>query len=183
MTLKDIAEKTGYSIKTVSRAIHNHSDISVETRRKIMKIVEEHSFEPNWAAQSLRSRRTRTIGFVIPNLTNGYFGQIGMVIDTYFRKLGYTTLIGFTSNSYQNEIESLKSLIAKNVDGIIFAPVGCTGGYFRDIPKLNSKPLVIIDNKCRGIDAHYVLHDNAHGVALLVNVRRSRAMASRSTSR
>jgi LacI family transcriptional regulator len=169
MTLKDIAEKTGYSIKTVSRAIHNHSDISVETRRKIMKIVEEHSFEPNWAAQSLRSRRTRTIGFVIPNLTNGYFGQIGMVIDAYFRKLGYTTLIGFTSNSYQNEIESLKSLIAKNVDGIIFAPVGCTGGYFRDIPKLNSKPLVIIDNKCQGIDAHYVLHDNAHGVALLVN--------------
>ena len=169
MTLKDIAEKTGYSIKTVSRAIHNHADINAETRMKIMKIVEEHSFEPNWAAQSLRSRRTRTIGFVIPNLTNGYFGQIGMVIDTFFRKLGYTTLIGFTNNSYQNEIESLKLLISKNVDGIIFAPVGCTGGYFRDIPKLKTKPLIIIDNKCEGVDAHYVLHDNSRGVALLVD--------------
>jgi LacI family transcriptional regulator len=169
MTLKDIAEKTGYSIKTVSRAIHNHSDINAETRGKIMKVVEEQSFEPNWAAQSLRSRRTRTIGFVIPNLTNGYFGQIGMVIDAFFRKLGYTTLIGFTNNSYQNEIDSIKSLISKNVDGIIFAPVGRTGGYFHDIPRLGAKPLIIIDNKCEGIDAHYVLHDNSHGVALLID--------------
>jgi LacI family transcriptional regulator len=169
MTLKDIAEKTGYSIKTVSRAIHNHADINAETRTKIMTVVKEHSFELNWAAQSLRSRRTRTIGFVIPNLTNGYFGQIGMVIDAFFRKIGYTTLIGFTNNSYQNEIESIKSLISKNVDGIIFAPVGCTGSYFLDIPKLGTKPLVIIDNKCEGIDAQYVLHDNFHGVGLLID--------------
>jgi len=169
MTLKDIAEQTGYSIKTVSRAIHNHADINADTRRKIMEIVEEHSFEPNWAAQSLRSRRTRTIGFVIPNLINGYFGQIGMVIDAFFRKLGYTTLIGFTNNSYENEIESLKSLVAKNVDGLIFAPVGCTGGYFDDVPKLKSKPLIVIDNKCEGVNAHYVLHDNSRGAALLVN--------------
>ena len=61
MTLKDIAEKTGYSIKTVSRAIHNHADINADTRTKIMTVVKEHSFELNWAAQSLRSRRTRTI--------------------------------------------------------------------------------------------------------------------------
>jgi LacI family transcriptional regulator len=169
MTLKDIAKKTGYSIKTVSRAIHNHSDINAQTRMKIMKVVKKHSFEPNWAAQSLRSRRTRTIGFVIPNLTNGYFGQIGIVIDAFFRTQGYTTLIGFTNNSYKNEIESLKSLISKNVDGIIFAPVGGTGGYFQEVPKLNAKPLVIIDNKCKGVDAHYVLHDNSRGVALLVD--------------
>ena len=169
VTLKDLARETGCSIKTVSRAIHDHPDINPQTRVRIMAVVQRHGYSPNWAAQSLRSRRTQTIGLVVPNITNGFFGQIGMTVDAFFREHRYNTLICFTSARHENELESLHSLLVKNIDGLIFAPVGDTGDYFDRLPALRKKPLVIIDNKCRGIDAHYVLHDNRHGSGLLVD--------------
>ena len=168
ITLKTIAEESGFSIKTVSRAIHDHPDINPRTRARIMQIVDRHGYSPNWAAQSLRSQKTHTIGFVVPNLTNGFFGEIGITVDGFFRRNHYSTLICFTSNNHHNEIESLKSLMNKNIDGIIFAPIGHAGDYFGKVPSLAKKPLVIIDNRCEGIDANYVLHDNVHGAGLLV---------------
>jgi LacI family transcriptional regulator len=167
--LKDLAKEAGVSIKTVSRAIHDHPDINAETRQKVMTIVEKYSYSPNWAAQSLRSRRTQTIGLVVPNMTNDFFGQVGVEIDSFFRKSHYSTLICFTSNRRENEIESMTSLLGKNVDGIIFAPEGSANDYFDILPQLRKKPIVFIDNKCEGIDAHYVLHDNIHGTGLLID--------------
>jgi len=82
-TLKDIAEETGFSIKTVSRAIHNHPDIKLETKEIIMEVVRKRGFTPNWAAQSLRNQKTNTIGYIIPNITNGFFSEIGIAIDAF----------------------------------------------------------------------------------------------------
>ena len=169
LRLKDIAAETGYSIKTVSRAIHDHPDIKRETRERIMEVVRKHGFTPQWAAQSLRIRRTHTIGFAVPNLTNGFFGQIAMSIDAHFRQARYGTLICFTAKDYRRELESLGALLSKNVDGIIFAPSGRGGDYFRDLPQLAEKPLVLIDNRCEGVGGWYVLHDNDRGMKLLTD--------------
>ncbi len=166
-TLKDIAEETGFSIKTVSRAIHDHPDIKGETKLAIMEVVRRRGFTPNWAAQSLRSQRTNTIGYIIPNITNGFFGEIGMSVDTFFRGRGYSTLICFTSNARENEIASIGSLLAKNIDGIVLAPVGNSGQYLDEIPNLEGTPLVIIDNRLSGPPRNYVLQDNEHNSALL----------------
>ena len=167
--LKDIAAETGYSIKTVSRAIHDHPDIKQETRERIMEVVRRRGFTPQWAAQSLRIRSTHTIGFAVPNLVNGFFGEIAMTIDAHFRQARYSTLICFTAKSYQTELESLASLVSKNVDGIIFAPSGSSGAYFRDLPQLREKPLVLIDNRCQEVDGWQVLHDNRFGMKLLAD--------------
>lgn len=159
-TLKDIAEETGFSIKTVSRAIHNHPDINGETKEIIMEVVRKRGFTPNWAAQSLRNQRTNTIGFIIPNITNGFFGEIGIAIDAFFRARSYSTLICFTSDSRENEIASLQSLLAKNIDGIILAPIGNQGEYLDLVPNLADTPLVLIDNRLSGPPRNYVLQDN-----------------------
>jgi len=159
-TLKDIAEETGFSIKTVSRAIHNHPDIKLETKEIIMEVVRKRGFTPNWAAQSLRNQKTNTIGYIIPNITNGFFSEIGIAIDAFFRKKGYSTLICFTSDSRENEIESIRSLLAKNIDGIILAPIGNKGDYIDRIQNLADTPLVLIDNRLSGPPRNYVLQDN-----------------------
>jgi len=125
-----------------------------------MEVVRRLGFTPNWAAQSLRNQRTNTIGFIIPNITNGFFGEIGMAIDTFFRARSYTTLICFTSDSRENEIASLKSLLAKNIDGIILAPIGNQGDYIDLVPNLADTPLVLIDNRLSGPPRNYVLQDN-----------------------
>jgi LacI family transcriptional regulator len=153
----------------VSRAIHDHPDIRPETRARIMEVVRRHGFTPQWAAQSLRIRKTHTVGFVVPNLTNGFFGQIAMTIDAHFREARYSTLICFTAKKLENELDSLRSLLGKNVDGIIFAPSGCSVDYFQALPALREKPLVIIDNRCESIDACHVLHDNVFGMRLLTD--------------
>jgi LacI family transcriptional regulator len=134
-----------------------------------MEVVRKHAFTPQWAAQSLRIRQTHTIGFAVPNLTNGFFGQIAMTIDAYFRKARYSTLICFTAKNFQDELESLASLVGKNVDGIIFAPSGSGGNFFQALPQLQEKPLVIIDNRCPSINACHVLHDNRFGMKLLTD--------------
>ena len=159
-TLKDIAGETGFSIKTVSRAIHDHPDIKRETKDTIMEVVRRLGFTPNWAAQSLRNQRTNTIGFIIPNITNGFFGEIGVMVDAFFRARAYSTLICFTSNSRENEIASIKSLLAKNIDGIILAPIGNQGEYLDLVPNLTDTALVLIDNRLSGPARNYVLQDN-----------------------
>jgi DNA-binding LacI/PurR family transcriptional regulator len=125
-----------------------------------MEVVHRLGFTPNWAAQSLRNQRTSTIGYIIPNITNGFFGEIGMAIDAYFRARSYTTLICFTSDSRENEIASIKSLLAKNIDGIILAPIGNQGDYIDLVPNLADTPLVLIDNRLSGPPRNYVLQDN-----------------------
>jgi len=158
--LEDIAKETGFSIKTVSRAIHNHPDIKRETRDAIMEVVRKRGFTPNWADQSLRNQKTNTIGYIIPNITNGFFGEIGIAIDAFFREKGYSTHICFTSDSRENEIESIRSLLAKNIDGIILAPVGNQGEYIDQIANLDDTPIVLIDNRLNGPARNYVLQDN-----------------------
>ena len=153
----------------MSRAIHDHPDIKAETRARIMEVVQKHAFTPQWAAQSLRIRRTNTIGLALPNLTNGFFGQVAMTVDAYFRKARFGTLICFTAKSYENELESLASLLGKDVDGIVFAPSRSSGRYAQALPLLHEKPLVVIDNRCEGLDACQVLHDNRFGIKLLAD--------------
>jgi len=165
--LEDIAKETGFSIKTVSRAIHNHPDIKRETKEIIMEVVRKRGFTPNWAAQSLRNQKTNTIGYIIPNITNGFFGEIGIAIDSFFRARGYSTLICFTSDSRENEIESIRSLLAKNIGGIILAPIGNEGEYIDQIPNLDDTPLVLIDNRLSGPARNYVLQDNEGNSRLL----------------
>jgi LacI family transcriptional regulator len=167
LTLKDLAKETGFSIKTVSRAINDHPDIKAETKAAIMEVVRRHAFTPNWAAQSLRSRSTNTVGYIVPDITNGFFGEIGMSVDAFFRARGYSTLICFTSNSRENEIASILSLLAKNIDGLILAPVGNSGEYIDEIPNIAGTPLILIDNRLNGAPRNYVLQDNERNSAIL----------------
>jgi LacI family transcriptional regulator len=168
ITLKDIARETGYSVKTVSRALNGHADVNIRTRRAIQRIVNKLGYEPNWAAQSLRRQQTRTIGYVIPNLVNGFFGEIGDSIAGFFHARGYSTIICFSANDRAAQIDALGSLAAKNIDGIILAPVGGPGAHLFAPPLLNV-PLVLIDNMFEDVKLPCVLHENEHNTRLLVS--------------
>jgi len=76
--LKDIAIESGYSIKTVSRAINNHPDISIKTKQKILDIAKKYSYHPNMLARSLRTQKTYTIGYIIPDINNEFFARVGI---------------------------------------------------------------------------------------------------------
>ena len=80
VTIKDIAKRCNVAVSTVSRAINNHPDINPETRRKIMKVIEENHYIPNNSAQNLKKSVSKTIGVVVKGADNQLFAKMRTVL-------------------------------------------------------------------------------------------------------
>ncbi len=167
MRLKDIALKSGVSIKTVSRAINNHPDVSEKTKKRILKIAEESNYVPNSIARGFRQNRTYSVGYIVRHLNNQFFVNVGFALENRFRQHGYSVLISFTGDSLEAEVASLKLLLSKRVDGIILSPIGTTGSQIKGLLDTEKTPIVLIDNKIGGLKLDGVFTDNIRGSYLL----------------
>ena len=167
MRLKDISQIAGVSIKTVSRALNNYPDISASTKERILEIAKRVHYIPNNAAKSLRENRSFSVGLILPDITNVFFGEVGMAAHNYLKKAGYSTLISFSEGKHQIEIEALDILLSKQVDGIILATVGSTGERIKEILTLQKLPLVVIDNEIEHVKTNMVVHHNYHHAYIL----------------
>lgn len=165
--LVDIAKETGFSIKTVSRVVNQQKDVHPETRKKIMEVVEKYHYSPNPMAATLRTRRTKTIGLVVPDFTNQFFGEVGLAIETYCKAKHYSLIVSFSGNTQAGEKEALDLLISKYVDGILLASVGTTGKIIQKILKDHKTPLVVFDNEVQEVETNVVIHDNVQGAYAL----------------
>lgn len=168
MRLKDIALKTGVSIKTVSRAINNHPDVSEETKERILRVAKECNYVPNLVARSFRQNRTHSIGYVVRHLNNQFFVEVGFALESRFKENGYSMLISFTGDSVEAEVASLKLLVSKRVDGIVLSSIGTTGKHIKELLDTQKIPIVLIDNKIEGLKLDGVFHDNINGSYLLI---------------
>ncbi len=164
--LVDIARETGFSIKTVSRVVNNQGDVSPKTRQAIMKVVNKYNYSPNPMAATLRTRRTRTIGLVVPDFTNEFFGEVGLAIEAALRAQSYSLIVSFSGNSHEGEVRALELLSSKYVDGILLASVGTTTDAINELLK-EEMPLVVFDNEPPQVATNVVLHDNINGAYVL----------------
>lgn len=167
ITLRDIAEKAGVSLKTVSRVINKEPQVNSETRLKIEQIIEEIGYQPNYIARSLKKNKTNIIGYIIPDISNQFFSMVGKTIERILRKKGYSLIIGSTQNTPESEVETLNLFASQKVEGIIFATLGETKEFIQNYLKRFNIPIVTIDNKVLGLDLDSVLHDNFYGAYLL----------------
>ncbi|MDZ5713335.1 LacI family DNA-binding transcriptional regulator [Jeotgalibacillus haloalkalitolerans] len=142
VTINDIAKQAGVAKSTVSRYL-NGGRISQKTSEKIKRIIEEHNYEPNSFARSLKSRKTGFVGVVAPALDSFVTSKILIRMDEELRTRGYTTLISNTSHSIEREIESLQNLQRQKVDGMILFATELTPAHFELIESL-TVPLLII---------------------------------------
>lgn len=122
-TIYDIAKKAGVSTATVSRVINgsNHP-IKEETRQKILQIARELNYRPNAIAKSLAGGKSYTVALLIPSITNDFYTQICEVIEEKLEEKGYHTYLCNTRRSVEKESRYVESLIARQVDGVIFSP-------------------------------------------------------------
>jgi LacI family transcriptional regulator len=93
LTLKDVARDLGLSIVTVSKVLRNHSDVSQETKKRVLKRVEELNYHPNPMARGLVTGRTYTMGLVVPDLLHPFYAEIAKGLCRLLRKKGYALLI------------------------------------------------------------------------------------------
>src|SRR5229473_6450896 len=153
----DIARDLGVSLMTVSKALRSHTDISEETRTRVLKRARELDYRPNWIARSLVTRRTYVIGLVIRDLMHSFFAEVAKGVTRKFEPLGYHIIISNSEESPEVEERQLELLISRNVDGLIVASAQPNGrrGLFATLGS-RKVPYVLIDRMPSCLEAHFV---------------------------
>ena len=162
ISLKDIAEAAGVSTALVSFVLNGKRKeyrVGEETAQRILKIANDMNYQPNLAAKSLRSGKTKTIGLVVSDISNPFFSQLARVLEDEAAKQNYTVLFG-SSDENKDKMNSLVgNLINKGVDGLIIVP--CEGSE-RIIASLvyDNVPIVLFDRYFSDINVSYVALNN-----------------------
>lgn len=140
VTIKDVAERAGVGIATVSRAINNSKGISSKTRERIMLAIEELGFIPNTSAQSLKIRQTNQIALVVPDIRNAIIPEISWSVEQTAKQHGYHVVQINTAGNARTELETIRHIKKLHVDGLIMMPLA----YPKTLPSLiNKAPLPI----------------------------------------
>lgn len=162
MSLKELKKLTGFSYSTISRVLSGKAQefrISEETARIILETAEKLDYRPNILARSLRLRKTMTIGLIVPDIQNPFFGELASRIERLLREHGYSTILCNTNEIPENEEFYLKVLVDRQVDGIFIAPIHTQEwDYLESIRK--ESPVVLIDRIFYKTDLPWVTSDN-----------------------
>jgi len=163
-TIKDIAKEAGVSVSTVSRVLNDKKYVDESTKNKVLKVIDKYNFEPSNIARSMITRNTKTIGLVIPDLTNPFFAETSKTIVNVAKELNYSTIIcdiddrpGFSHEDY---IEFLKN---RNVDGIIFGSVKRQEPSVEDLIT-EEIPYITYHRKIDNENSNYIVNDDILGV-------------------
>jgi LacI family transcriptional regulator len=165
VNLKTIANDLNLSVGTISRVLNGKAEafrISPKTVKRVLEYAEKIGYEPNLLARSLKASKTYTIGLVIPDIANPYFGFMAKSIIKAAEKEGYSIFLVDTNDSAETEQLQIKNLVARKVDGIIVSPVGGLTAHF-EASYRQQTPLIFIDNYIEGMDLPYVTSDNFQG--------------------
>ena len=161
--LKDIANDLGLSVVTISKVLRDHPDIAAETRRRVLKRMRELNYQPNFAARSLVTGRTWTLGLVVPDLLHPFFADVAKAISGEARKHGYSLLISSSDEDPELEVQEIKQLLARRVDVILIASAQWSIDCFRMIEE-HKTPYILIDRRFQGLDSNFVgVDDQAVG--------------------
>ena len=161
VTMQDIAKGLDVSVVTVSKVLRNQGKISSRTRQRVLERAQKLNYQPNWIARSLVTRRTYTIGLLLPDFTHPFFAEIAKAVAETTRPLGYHVIISYFEEDANLERIEAQSLVARQVDGLIVATVQSSAGVdlFAGIRK-RRLPLVLIDRPLAGVQASFVGVDN-----------------------
>ncbi len=160
--MREVAERAGVSVTTVSHVINNTRTVSPDTRRRVEEVMQTLGYQPNVLARSLRRGVTHTIGIILPDSANPYFAEVVRGIeDTSFAQ-GYSVILCNSDNDLEKEHHYTNVLVEKQVDGIIFVAAGLSAD---NIHKLQARrvPLVLVDRHVPDVQVDEVLADNQHG--------------------
>ncbi|NMB61608.1 MAG: LacI family transcriptional regulator [Chloroflexi bacterium] len=160
--INDVAERANVSITTVSHVINQTRYVSDDLTERVRKAMEELDYHPNSLARGLRSGKTKTIGLVIPDISNQFFAEISRKIEDKGYENGYSVILCNTDDDPYKEKNYIDVLLAKKVEGIIFISAGVESNYLEKTIEFNI-PIVVVDRDIKENDYDIVLVDNSVG--------------------
>ncbi len=164
ITIHDIAKKLSISASTVSRALNNNPIISESTRKRIKRTAEKMGYRPNNLAASLRTRRTHTIGVIVPLINRHFFSSVISGIEEVAYNEGFTVTISQSNDSLEKESKIAQSLYNNHMDGIIIS-IGMETENYDHLKHFKEKniPIVFFDRALDEIEAHKIVVDDYGG--------------------
>ena len=120
ITIYDVAREAAVSMATVSRVVNGNQNVKEATRRKVLDVIERLDYRPNAMARGLASKKTTTVGVVIPDISNSYFASLARGIDDIATMYKYNIVIANSDGDDDKEINVVNTLLAKQVDGLVF---------------------------------------------------------------
>ncbi|GEQ23264.1 catabolite control protein A [Clostridium butyricum] len=169
-TIGDIAKEAGVSISTVSRVINNTKPVNPELRERVYEVIKKNNFKPNVLARGLITKKTNTIGVIIPDISNAVFGALTKGINSVSSKKGYTLMVCESGGEQETELKLLDVLEDKRIDGILFAGVNVSQTLVNTM-KQKDYPVVLVTQEASvGSNVmNTVIHDNVQAAYDAVN--------------
>lgn len=121
ITLKQIAKELDVSISTVSKSLRNSNEISEDTREKVQAFAKLYNYRPNNIALSLKNRKTKTIGVIIPEIVHHFFSTVIKGIENVALDRGYNVIVGLSNESFAKEVINMEMLANGSIDGFILS--------------------------------------------------------------
>lgn len=165
ITIEDVAKEAGVSITTVSRVVNNNYPVKKETRERVERAIEKLNFIPNHMARSLITKKTYTVGVVVPGITNLFFPTIVENIENIIKNEGYSISLCNTGGDYKEEKKLVNNLLQRKVDGIIVIDPSIKNlknKFYKEIS--SSIPLLIINALGEDYKLNYVSYDEEMGI-------------------
>lgn len=167
LTLKQIARELDVSVSTVSKALRDSSEISEDTRQKIKAFAKLYNYKPNNIALSLKNRKTKTIGVIIPEIVHHFFTTVISGIEHIANEKGYHVIICMSNNSFDKEVINMELLANGSTDGFIISVAKETQqkqDYHHLIEVISQgMPLVMFDRVIDEINCDKVVIDDLNG--------------------
>ena len=167
ITLKKIAQELNVSISTVSKSLKDSHEIGKETRERIKAFAKSHGYRPNSIALSLKNRKTKTIGVIIPDVVHYFFALVVNGIEQVARKNGYNVVVALSYESFEKEVVNMETLADSLIDGFILSLSKETlkkQDYYHINESINQgMPVVLFDRVVAEIECDKVIVNDFKG--------------------
>jgi LacI family transcriptional regulator len=175
VTIYDVASEAGVSMATVSRVVNNNPNVKPQTRKKVFEAIERLGYRPNAVARGLASKKTTTVGVVIPDISNSIFAEVARGIEDIANMYHYNIILCNADKKKDKEIRVINTLLEKQVDGLLFMGGEVTDDHLQafrssSVPivlcattdEKDSIPSVDIDHEAAAFDAVNELIEKGH---------------------
>jgi LacI family transcriptional regulator len=166
-TLEDVARVAGVGPMTVSRTINGHPYVAEETARKVRAAILQLNYRPNHAARVLTGQLTKSIGLIVPDLTDTFFSIVSYAVQEAARESGYLVWLAVSNNDPTIEAAQVEQMSHHPVDGILLAPADSRDQYLK-VLSTRTTPIVAIDRAIEVARTDSVEVENKAGAIMAV---------------
>ena len=168
VTVADVARHAGVSTASVSRALSGTDGVGEAVRQRVIAAAQELGYRPNNVARSLRTTRTQTVGLIIPDVVNPFFGELAWAIEEAAHQYGYSVILCNANEKTERQDEYIELMLARRVEGLLLTPV------LGESPALHAAarqgvPMVFVDRAVANMRAPVVRADGRPEISKLVD--------------